>query len=196
MNFTRGGRYAAALLCTAVALGAPGTSALASNPSTWPARACTGALGAVTVGDDLRVPPGSTCTLVGTRVKGDVSVANGATLDATNATLQGNLDGRRPEAVTLTTSSVGGDTEVVSGGSFDVAASTLRGNVEVGRSTGPVAITDTVVRSDVRFTGNRGGVAINGNRISGNLQCSRNDPPPAGGDNIVRGDREGQCRAL
>jgi hypothetical protein len=43
---------------------------------------------------------------------------------------------------------------------------------------------------------NTGGVTVARNRIDGNLQCKENSPRPTGGNNVVQGNKEDQCRAL
>ena len=52
-----------------------------SLPARAEERACSGSLGAVTV-DNLRVPQNATCRLDRTRVKGNITVQQGATLIA------------------------------------------------------------------------------------------------------------------
>jgi len=39
-------------------------------------------------------------------------------------------------------------------------------------------------------------VHIARNQIDGNLQCKENSPRPTGGGNVVRGNKEDQCRRL
>jgi len=53
-----------------------------------------------------------------------------------------------------------------------------------------------VVGSDVQVFTNRGTIAINGNRIDGNLQCKENTPAPTGSGNVVQGNKEDQCARL
>ena len=44
--------------------------------------------------------------------------------------------------------------------------------------------------------GNIGGVQVNRNRVNGNLQCKENALAPTGGDNVVGGSIEDQCRQM
>ena len=43
---------------------------------------------------------------------------------------------------------------------------------------------------------NTGGVEIRRNVIDGNLQCKTNNPAPIGGNNVVGGNKEDQCKRL
>jgi hypothetical protein len=138
-------------------------------------RKCRGTINAVTV-DNLRVPSGATCTLNGTLVKGTVKVARGATLKATGIRVIGNIQAERAAKVTVLSSKVGGSVQIVQG-----QRSKLRSNS---------------VKGDVQHFENRGSIAINDNRIGGNLQCKANTPGPTGGSNVVQGNKEDQCAGL
>src|SRR5690606_9877464 len=50
--------------------------------------------------------------------------------------------------------------------------------------------------ADVQAFSNTGGVVIADNSIDGNLQCKSNVPAPAGGNNVVQGNKEDQCADL
>ena len=92
---------------------------------------CVGTGGAVTVPNDLYVPPGESCALTGTIITGNVSVAAGANLV---------VDGGR----------VDGQIEVAQDGYLDARDSTVRGEVVVatggygvylsGSGSGPVSV--------------------------------------------------------
>jgi hypothetical protein len=53
-----------------------------------------------------------------------------------------------------------------------------------------------VVEGDVEVHYNDAVIEISDNYIKGDLECRGNEPPPLGGNNRVRGDKEGQCRNL
>lgn len=53
-----------------------------------------------------------------------------------------------------------------------------------------------VVGSDVQLFSNRGRFTVRRNLIEGNLQCKSNVPRPVGAGNVVRGDKQDQCRSL
>ncbi len=138
-------------------------------------RTCRGSLGAVTV-DNLRVPDGATCRLSGTRVKGTVKVGSGATLRASAIRVVGNVQAENHRRIAVTGSRVGGSVQVKQGG-----GSLLR---------------RTSVKGDVQYFTNSGTIRIRSNRIDGNLQCKENAPAPAGGGNLVQGNKEDQCSRL
>ena len=51
------------------------------------------------------------------------------------------------------------------------------------------------VLANLQAVSNTGALVIKNNRISENLQCKQNNPPPTGGGNVA-GDKEGQCAKL
>jgi CRISPR/Cas system CMR-associated protein Cmr1 (group 7 of RAMP superfamily) len=53
-----------------------------------------------------------------------------------------------------------------------------------------------LIDADLQAFTNNGGFRIHANRIDGNLQCKSNNPPPRGGQNLVQGNKEDQCRRL
>lgn len=61
---------------------------------------CKGTLGSIVV-SNLSVPPGQTCILKGTTVKGDIVVDSNATLLATNTKIQGNITSRGARCIYL-----------------------------------------------------------------------------------------------
>lgn len=138
-------------------------------------RTCRGSIGATSV-DDLRVPRGATCTLTGTQVGGNVTVANGATLVARRVDVEGNVQAEGHAKVVVRRSAVDGSIQLVQGG-----AATLVAN-RVG--------------SDVQSFENRRAQTISDNRVDGNLQCKENRPAPTGSGNRVEGNKEDQCRRL
>lgn len=139
-------------------------------------RICRGAIGAVPVDDDIRVPAGARCVLNGTRVDGDVVVARGARLVARGARIDGDIAARRHRGV------------VVVGGVVD-------GDVDL-RAGGTARITRVRIEDDLVARGNRGIQRFRGNRIGEDLRCRGNRPAPTGGGNRVAGLRSGQCRLL
>ncbi|WP_162599806.1 hypothetical protein [Nocardioides solisilvae] len=156
------------------------TTVLAAAPAYADTVTCTGTLGAVSLDDDVVVPSGATCRLVGTRVDGNVKVASGATLVASGVRVDGDIQGEgflrvvvKPRAGDR--SRVGGNIQLEDGGK--------------GR------IVRTVVDGDIQLDDNRRFV-VRRNVVDGNLQCEGNSPRPRGVGNRVSGDKEGQCRRL
>jgi hypothetical protein len=137
---------------------------------------CTGTIGGVTV-DNLRVPDGSSCRLVGTTVEGNITVGSGSRLVAVRVSVEGNIQAEGADRVVVRKGSrVDGSIQLVQGGS----ASIIR----------------TTVNSDVQLFENSGGLIVRGNTIDGNLQCKENSRTPVGGSNTVGGNREDQCSRL
>jgi hypothetical protein len=151
------------------------TTAITAAPASAEERTCRGALGAVTV-DNLRVPQGATCILRGTRVKGTVKVGRRATLKATGLRVVGNVQAEGAARVNVASSRIGGSVQIVQG-----HASTLHRNFVIG---------------DVQYFENRGLISVTRNRVNGNLQCKENRQRPAGGGNVVQGNKEDQCARL
>jgi hypothetical protein len=136
---------------------------------------CEGTLGPVLV-NDILVPPGHSCTLVGTRVMGNVKVEAGATLRAIGLNVMGNLQAKNAVLIRVSDSTVGGSLQVEEGGSARLHESNINGSVQ--------------------FFKNRGSLVILSNIIKGNLQCKENNLMPVGGNNLVRGNKEEQCSTL
>jgi hypothetical protein len=78
-----------------------GAMFLPAGPALAEDRVCRGTLGAVTV-DNLRVPQSATCTLNGTYVKGTIKVERGATLQASNVRVIGNVEAEGERTVART----------------------------------------------------------------------------------------------
>jgi len=158
-------------------------------------RTCTGAVGAETV-DNLRVPAGASCTLNATQVKGTVKVERAATLRATGVRVVGNVQSENAADVVLADSTIGGSVQVKQGGGADVADSAITGDVQYDANSGRLKLTRNRVNGNVQIVGNRGQASVFDNTIEANLQCKENSPPPAGGNNVVKGSAEDQCSAF
>jgi hypothetical protein len=159
-------------------------------------RACRGTIGAVTL-DNVRVPQGATCTLLGTRVKGTIKVETRATLRAEDVVVIGNVQAENARDVkVLDGSRVGGSVQIVQGGAATVADSRIEGDILYDSNDGALFVLRNRVGGNVQVFQNTGGVAIRRNFIDGNLQCKENVPRPTGGNNTVQGNKEDQCRNL
>jgi hypothetical protein len=158
-------------------------------------RDCIGAIETDTV-DNLRVPEGEACTLNGTTVQGTVKVERGATLEAQDIHVIGNVQGEGAADVALRSSSIGGSVQVKQGGAAETTGSQVTGDIQYDQQTGALQVADNVVNGSVQVVANSGGIAIVTNTIDGNLQCKENQPPPGGRGNLVHGNAEDQCAAL
>ena len=154
-----------------------GTAALAEVELLGhPAPACTTTI-ADTVRGDLTVRSGVTCLTAGATVTGSVTVKNGASLFSTGATLRAEVTATDAGTVSLLNTTVVGALKAVDSGPVGLENSTVRGAV-------------TLRRNDTR-------TVVSGNRITGVLACSGNDPAPANNGLANTGTgREGQCAKL
>lgn len=168
----------------------------ASGPAMAEERACRGKLGKITV-DNLRVPQNATCELDGTKVKGTITVQNGATLIASRVVVIGNVQGENARLVSVVRKSrVGGSVQVKQGRRAKVINSEIDGSIQLESNSGALRVSGNTVGADVQAFQNKGGVEIEDNDIDGNLQCKENKPAPVGGGNRVQGNKEDQCRRL
>jgi hypothetical protein len=159
-------------------------------------RACRSTIRAVTL-DNVRVPQGATCTLLGTRVKGTVKVEARATLRAEDVVVIGNVQAENAREVeVLDGSRVGGSVQIVQGGAATVADSRIEADILYDSNDNALFVLRNRVGGNVQVFQNTGGIAIRRNFIDGNLQCKANVPKPTGGNNTVQGNKEDQCRNL
>ena len=159
-------------------------------------RVCRGTIGKRTV-DNVKVPRGARCTLKGTRVEGNVIVNRGAFLEAINVRVDGNVQAQKARNVIVRAGSfVDGDVQLERGRKGRVVRSRVEGNIQYDDQRGRLKVRRVVVGGDVQAFQNTGGVVIRGNRIDGNLQCKGNNPAPVGGNNLVNGNKEDQCKRL
>lgn len=157
---------------------------------------CNGSLGAVTV-DNLRVPQNGSCSLDGTRVEGTIYVENGATLTALRIRVIGNIQAEGAAAVNVALdSTVGGSIQVKQGAAAQIDDVQVTGDIQFEANDAALGATNNIVGGNVQVIQNSGGVHIAQNVIDGNLQCKENDPPPTGGNNVVKGSAEDQCEQL
>ena len=159
-------------------------------------RVCRGTIGALTL-DNVRVPQNATCTLNKTRVRGTVKVERNATLNAVDVLVIGNVQGENALDVAVTQGSViGGSVQVVQGRRGSVSNSRVDQDILFDSNAGRVSALANIVGGNIQAFQNRGGVVIQRNNVDGNLQCKANSPAPTGGNNVVQGNKEDQCRRL
>ena len=161
-------------------------------------RVCRGTIGSATV-DNLRVPQGASCTLNGTRVEGTVKVERKATLVANTIRVKGNVQSEGFKNITLRENSVVvGSVQLengLDGGSGRVLNSKVNGDLQFFSNDSRMIAKGNTILANFQANQNTGGLVIQNNRISENLQCQANTPPPTGGGNTA-GDKEDQCAAL
>ena len=148
-------------------------------------RVCRGTIGASSLDVDIVVPQDATCELNGTRIDGNVIVNRGARLLAAGVRVGGNVQAENHREVIIRTRSVSGRT----------VRSNVEGSIQLTQGGGGKVL-GAIVGSDLQLFSNRDRFEVRGNRIDGNLQCKENNPRPVGGNNIVQGNKEDQCRLL
>lgn len=152
-------------------------------------------VGAVTV-DNVEVPAGMACRLTGTTVRGSVQVEPGGVLIAGDVDVAGSVQGSQAAHLQLSgaASRIAGSVQAEGGGSLLVEDARVTGDVFANGLLDLVEVRSAQVGGNVQITDNRGGGAIVGNRINGNLQCTGNLPAPLASDNVAA-QIENQCRA-
>jgi hypothetical protein len=192
---------------TLVVTAPPPAASTAIPPATQPAvdsppviqsgdGTCQGFLGAVTV-ENLEVPEGTSCTLTGTRVQGNIFIRNGASLLAQDVMVNGNIQAEGAHLIeVLAGSSVGGSIQLKQGGSARVESVMVTGDIQFESHNGTLSAAGNQVGGNIQVFQNAGGITIAGNFVNGNLQCKENSPAPGGGNNTVQGNKEDQCAGL
>ena len=157
---------------------------------------CRGTLGAVTL-DNLRVPQNSSCTLNGTFVKGTIKVERNATLKASCVRVIGNVQAENAhDGVVQKSSRIGGSVQIKQGGSASILSSQINADIQFDANSRYLKANDNRVGGNIQVMSNSGGVEIFRNSVDSNLQCKENRPAPTGGNNVVQGNKEDQCRRL
>jgi hypothetical protein len=161
-------------------------------------RVCRGTIGTTTV-DNLRVPQGASCTLNGTRVEGTVKVERNARLTANGIRVKGNVQSEGFKNIVLRRASVVvGSVHLENGlrdGSGRVLNTRINGDLQFFSNKARMIARGNTILANFQANQNTGGLVIENNRISENLQCQSNNPRPTGGGNTA-GDKEGQCARL
>ena len=156
---------------------------------------CQGFIGSQTY-QNIVVPDGASCNLVGTRATGNVTVGSGATLKASRLTVDGHVQAQGATVVTLHDgSSVGGNVHIAAGDSATIDGVQISGNLTFDANRRTLAATSNQVGGDLQATGNAAGLVVRSNTITGTLQCSNNVAPPIADGNQVTSRTE-QCAAV
>lgn len=168
---------------------------LAATPALAEERAC---VGRVTGGnyDNIRVPDGRNCTLVDVRLNGSITVGTNASLTATRARVNGNIQAEGARLVDLKAgTTAGGSVQLKQGVAIRLTGIATKGDIQLDQNAGRITAQDNRTDGNFQVVGNLGGVTLNRNTIRGSLQCKENDPAPTGANNNA-GDKEDQCAAL
>jgi len=177
----------------ALALGARSSGSDGRDSSRTDPESCRGTLGAVTV-EQVNVPSGATCVLDGTRVRGNVFVRRGATLEAYGARIDGNIqaedaqevrtaagtfvDGniqvKRRAFTLIEDTTVEGDVQVEEwGATLEAWRNVIGGNLQFKKADAATVL-ETRIDGDLQLEENAGRLTATANRVRGNLQVSKN----------------------
>ncbi|MGP3961248.1 hypothetical protein ACTWPT_35135 [Nonomuraea sp. 3N208] len=182
------------LVLAGAALGTVFGGLVVATPALADERTCRGTIRAVAL-EGVYVPKGATCTLVGTRIDGDIKVGRNATLVARKVRVDGNVQAEGARSVSVISGSwVDGSVQVKQGGAATVTSSRIKGDVQLDDNHRYQRVNGNRVGGNIQVMGNRGGAQIHRNAVKGDLQCKENRPKPTGGKNVVGGNKEDQCR--
>jgi hypothetical protein len=177
-----------------------------------------------TVGGDVRLNDSLGLSSEDSTIGGNIESRDADFIDLFGGTIRGNLDaGGSETAVFAEALDVRGNLAAVGVDYFDLYDSQVRGNFSVRNTqSGSIFCGNTLagnaewvgnmtlltigspaqacdgntVSGNVIVLDNQAEAEVSDNDIAGNLQCSGNVPPPAGGGNRVQGNAEGQCRGF
>jgi hypothetical protein len=158
---------------------------------------CPPFLGRVTIDGNVLVA--APCRLKGTIVIGNVHLYAGGSLVSRQGTqIGGSIQAENSDFVDLLETQVNGNIQLddLVGDRSIINRSTIGGSIQLVGNRSRLEVLGNTVNADVQAFSNTGGVIIADNIIDGNLQCKSNNPPPAGGNNRVRGNKEDQCAHL
>ena len=158
-------------------------------------RICTGTIGPRQL-DVIRVPDNATCTLNGTRANGSVLVGRGASLQANNVRINGNVQAEGALQVTLGAGSqVGGSVQIKQGGGASITGPRINGDMQFDENVLPIAASDNTIGGNLQAVKNFGGLAFYRNIIASGFECKENAPAPVGGGNSAS-SKVDQCAGL
>lgn len=184
-------------------------------------RACT--LKGTYVKGNVLVYSGGRLTAIGARIDGNIQAKEALTVSVNNTEVNGdiqleNLRGTTPssvtgslvngsiqlksnrQSVTVVDNEVNGDIQLEGQRSATLGKITdndVNGNIQLTSNYLPLSVERNVVDGDMQAFSNRSNpLFISRNTIDGNLQCKGNVPAPTGGQNVVAGSKEDQCRRL
>ncbi len=170
---------------------------------------CTGTIGAV-FADTVNVPIGAVCTLLGTQIRGDIKVAQGARLDARNVRVNGSIQAELSDRVVVRSGSrVNGSIQIKKGNLATISRSTVLGDVQLEENSGTLTVNFSSVTGELSASKNSGAInflsntnvgvdivaeenaqkiTITNNRTNGNIQISKNSAGIVVTNNFARGN--------
>jgi hypothetical protein len=127
--------------------------------------------------ENVVVPKGERCTIMGSTVNGNIKALEDSTLDASANTIKGNVEADKAEKLTLADNDIGGNVtlkegETPDGDDVDIDGNVLsKGNLKVEKVSGDISITDnTVAKGDLEVIdntiGDDYGLVVDGNTVA------------------------------
>lgn len=134
---------------------------------------CSGAISTGTH-ENVKVPAGSSCTLQGVTVKGNVVALENARLTIDNSTINGNVQGEKAAAVHISGGTIGGNIQIQDGWSPGELGVSITGGVRLSNgsiqvtkmATGRIVIADAIVE--------KGSLQLEENSVSEAVEILRN----------------------
>jgi hypothetical protein len=155
-----------------ISIAALGSAALARPDTT-----CNGTIGTAVIVDNVIVPPGAGCRLLGTTVGGNVNFGKDSRLLTQDANVTGNIQGEGAERIKIYNTAV---TDIqlkkVTGQIIIASDNTCRadplvlGRIQLEENTGSIAICKMSTRQDVQLTKNSGVIGVFENTVGEDLQ--------------------------
>jgi hypothetical protein len=164
---------------------------------------CVGTLPSGTY-DQVLVPPGATCTLSGSTVRGNVKALDHSFLSASNNHILGNVDGEHTRTIWVFDNLVEGNIRIRGGGTAEsgpadvaIARNLLpQGNIHIAGSVGEIVAQGNIVQKgnlQVREILTTTHSHIVGNQVSGQVQVFRDQGP---GSKQVQGNTAGRVQCF
>ena len=170
-----------------------------ANTASTDDQSCTGVVAGGTY-ENVTVPEGSTCTLRGVTVRGNVVALKNARLIVEDSRVGGNIQGKSAALVHVRGGRLGGDLQVDEGVStgelgVSITGGTVleQGNIQIMKMrTGQVVVSDAVLeKGNLQLEENEvtNGLEVARNRVAQNLEVRKNR---GGGAKVVRENTVGQ----
>lgn len=136
---------------------------------------CHGSIQDRSIDDNISIS--HNCQINNATIKGNVMLHQGAQAVISNSSIDGNLESKgRFSSVQAQHNRIDGNIQLESGQTIQLTSNQVDGDIQLKKNTQKITVKDNV--------------------IDGNLQCESNRIQPIGGNNRVKGDKEGQCRRL
>jgi cytoskeletal protein CcmA (bactofilin family) len=133
----------------------------------------------------------------GSNIEGNIQATKTRFMKVAKSFVDGDVQAEYVRTVKVLWSRVYGNIQVDHAKLVRLVANDVGGDIQVDKSFFSYRdsfVNRNEVEGNVQVFENRVRFAIYGNRIYGDLQCKDNYPPPVGGNNMVKGDKEDQCR--